>query len=307
MDRVVMEFAKQDEVGLPDPVEQCAGREGLPIGWLENGDRIWEHEWHGASRGGSCAGGEREEERCEAREGAHGLPVERGGFRSDRGKVQYIPMTHWRWLLAAAATGFLSSFVFSTVLGWPRDAFVLGWGASGLGLVSAWAWFERVDFRVQVRRHWLAGAVVGALFGLALMRQVFSQPESARPAGPALVGALLWDGVVYGTVDALLLSVLPVLLVYGSRPASGLRQPTARLRWGLAALMASALMAACYHLGFAEFRGPALAAPVLGNLLMTLGYLLSGSPLAPIVAHVMMHQAAVLHGMASTAQLPPHY
>jgi hypothetical protein len=40
---------------------------------------------------------------------------------------------------------------------------------------------------------------------------------------------------------------------------------------------------------------------------MTAAYLLSGSALAPLSAHVVMHLAAVLHGAATTVQLPPHY
>jgi hypothetical protein len=46
--------------------------------------------------------------------------------------------------------------------------------------------------------------------------------------------------------------------------------------------------------------------PLIGNVLITLTYLLTGSPVAPIVSHVMMHVAAVMHGMATTMQLPPH-
>jgi hypothetical protein len=41
--------------------------------------------------------------------------------------------------------------------------------------------------------------------------------------------------------------------------------------------------------------------------MVTAGYLLTGSPLAAVLAHVIMHGAAVVHGMEGTAQLPPHY
>jgi hypothetical protein len=47
--------------------------------------------------------------------------------------------------------------------------------------------------------------------------------------------------------------------------------------------------------------------PLIGNALLTLGFLLTGSPLAAIVGHVIMHAAAVLHGLETTVQLPPHY
>jgi membrane protease YdiL (CAAX protease family) len=60
-------------------------------------------------------------------------------------------------------------------------------------------------------------------------------------------------------------------------------------------------------MGFREFQGPQLVLPVLGGALTTVAYLLSGSIVAPILAHVMMHAAAVLHGAATTVQLPPHY
>jgi len=64
---------------------------------------------------------------------------------------------------------------------------------------------------------------------------------------------------------------------------------------------------ATYHLGYPEFRGPAVIQPLIGNVLLTLGFLLTGSPLAAIIGHVIMHAAAVLHGMETTVQLPPHY
>ena len=64
---------------------------------------------------------------------------------------------------------------------------------------------------------------------------------------------------------------------------------------------------AAYHLDFAEFRGPALIQPLPGNAGITVGYLLTGSPFTPVLGHVIMHVAAVLHGIDTTVQLPPHY
>ncbi len=64
---------------------------------------------------------------------------------------------------------------------------------------------------------------------------------------------------------------------------------------------------AAYHFGFAEFRGPALIAPLIGNAIITLSYLATGSPIAAVLSHAVMHGAAVLHGMATTVQLPPQY
>ena len=211
-----------------------------------------------------------------------------------------------RWVFGAALLGFVSAALLASMLGLSRDVFVGLYAAIVAGFSVAFIRIERVDPRVQLRRRWPAGLLVGALAGALLARTVLLQPASPRPAGGALVWALLWDGGLYGTADALLLSVVPVLAVYGSRPADELRNPGTRWKWGLAALLASLFITAAYHFGFTEFRGAALVAPLIGNGIVTLSYLASGSPVAPLLSHVVMHAAAVLHGMATTAQLPPH-
>ena len=215
-------------------------------------------------------------------------------------------MPAMRWVTAAALLGALSSTLFSSILRFPRDLFVGLHAVAVLGFIFVFARIEGIDPRVQLRRRWLGGLIAGALTGALLARTVLSQPASARPGGVHLAWALLWDGGLYGIIDALLLSVLPVLIVYGARPAGELRNPAARWRWGLSALLASIFITAAYHIGFREFRGPMLAAPLIGNAIVTLSYLASGSPIAALLSHAVMHGAAVLHGVATTVQLPPH-
>ena len=213
----------------------------------------------------------------------------------------------WGWLAAAALTGFAASYVLSSVLRLPRAGFVAGYTVFTAALCLVYVWREGVGARTQLRRRWVAGLIGGIVFGAVLVRQVLGQPASIRPEGAELLGQLTFYGVIYGVVDALLLSVLPVLALYGSRPAAELKGAGARLRWGVTALLGSALVAAAYHAGFDEFRGARLIQPIIGNTLITLSYLLTGSPLTPLLAHVAMHGAAVVHGAESTMQLPPHY
>jgi hypothetical protein len=184
---------------------------------------------------------------------------------------------------------------------------VLAWTAVAGLFLALYTRIERITPDTQIRRRWRSGLVVGFLGGAFLIRQVLLQEAGTRPDGPGLAGALLWFGLVYGTVDALMLSVVPVLSLYGARPARLLGTARGRFRWAFIALLGSTVVAALYHLGFAEFRSARLIYPVIGNGVITLGYLLTGSPLAAIVAHVIMHLAAVLHGMDTTMQLPPHY
>jgi hypothetical protein len=62
-----------------------------------------------------------------------------------------------------------------------------------------------------------------------------------------------------------------------------------------------------YHLGYPEFRGPQVRAPMFGVGMMSLGYLLTTNPIAAVLSHAAMHIAAVLRGPATMVQLPPHY
>ena len=202
--------------------------------------------------------------------------------------------------------GFGIAALFSSVLHWERDAFVLAYAIVGGGFVALYLRSHRIHPAVQLRRRWLGGLVIGLLAGAVLAFGVSRQPPSPHPTGAALAASLGWLGLVYGTLDALLLTVLPVLCVYGSRPSGELSTAKARLRWAAAAMLGSLFVTAAYHLGFAEFRGTALIQPLIGNAIITSAYLVAGNPLAPILAHVMMHGAAVLHGMATTVQLPPH-
>jgi hypothetical protein len=216
-------------------------------------------------------------------------------------------MSRWTWTLAAAAVGVLSSSVFSSALQWPRPTFIGAHAVLTAALVLLYVRSERMSVTRQIARRWKAGLIVGLFIGAVIVRSVLQQPASPPPEGPALGGALLWYGVVYGVADALLLSVVPVLTIYGTQPTETMSDAGARFRWALVALVASAVVAALYHLGFAEYRSARVLQPVLGNSIITLSYLLSGNPVAPIVAHVMMHGASVLHGMETTVQLPPHY
>jgi zinc transporter ZupT len=114
-----------------------------------------------------------------------------------------------------------------------------------------------------------------------------------------------WYGLVYGVADALLLTVIPVAAVGGWWAFPGFT--SGRVLRGAAAFAGSLLVTALYHAGFTEFHGAALLQPLIGNAIVTAGYVLTGNPATPLLSHVLMHAAAVVHGMEATVQLPPHY
>ncbi|MDX1395312.1 MAG: hypothetical protein R3195_13025 [Gemmatimonadota bacterium] len=211
------------------------------------------------------------------------------------------------WLTAACVVGFVVPLAFSSWLGWQRGIFLIPY----VGITTV---FLALYFRAHpmaaggLLDHWRAGLALSVLASAFLVMNVLGQPASAVPEGAAArVGALLWMGLVYGAVDGAFLNVMPVLAVRRAWPSAVDGSVRSRLGRGAVALGASLLVTAAYHLGYAEFRGLGLLPVLLGNGIITATYLLSGSPLAPIATHVVMHVAAVMHGMETTLQLPPHY
>jgi hypothetical protein len=210
------------------------------------------------------------------------------------------------WLAFAALVGFLVPAVFSAGLRWTRPLFLVPYVTiAGAFLLL---YFRRVPVSLaQLTGRWhyaLAGVAAASFF---LLRNVLGQPASAAPEGAQLVLALAWIGVVYGAIDGLLLNVLPVLAVQG--PGFYASNPSwrERLTRGLLALAASVAVTVAYHAGYTEFHGPRMLSAIIGNAIITSSYLLTGSPLAAVATHVIMHAAAVFHGMETTLQLPPHY
>jgi hypothetical protein len=67
------------------------------------------------------------------------------------------------------------------------------------------------------------------------------------------------------------------------------------------------LVIGLYHWGYPEFRSAYVLMVIAGVSIQSLFYLLSRSALAPLISHVAMHITAVLVGLQTFSQLPPHY
>jgi hypothetical protein len=212
------------------------------------------------------------------------------------------------WVAAAAMLGFALSAVCAGGLRLPRNIFLIPYvGIAGWFFYAYLRW-SGVSLSELIRHNLVWGLIGAALLALFTVRNILSQPASPRARGFSLVFDLLWSGVIYGLTDALLLTVLPVLATW---QAFTLLNWTAswpgRILVGGIAVLASIFVTAAYHLGFPEYRGKGIVGPLIGNTMMTVGYLLTSNPLAAILSHIAMHIAAVLHGPASVMQLPPHY
>ncbi len=212
------------------------------------------------------------------------------------------------WVLAAAGLGFLVAAVFAGQLHLPRPWLLVPYLILAGGFIYGYFRWSGTDVAALVRHNWLWGVIGTLVVGAFVVKNVLSQPASPHASGLSLGFDLLWLGVVYGALDALLLSVVPILATWGACSALGWTVSwPGKIAAGLLAIAASLLVAAAYHLGYPEYRGQALSAPVVGNGIMSIGYVLTANPVTAVASHIAMHVAAVLHGPATTMQLPPHY
>ncbi len=212
------------------------------------------------------------------------------------------------WVAAAGAVGFAISAVFAGRLKLSRRLYLAPYVLLSSIFLVAFSVWNRVDVAGLLRRNWAWGVLAGVLISVYLVMTVRRQPVSRQLHGARLAGDIAWVGLAYGLLDALFLNVMPVAAV-----SMGLAQaPWAGSVWGkLAAgflgLLASLLVTLAYHLGYPEFRSRRVILVLAGNGLITLAFLLSGSPFGSIISHTAMHVAAVIQGPETTIQLPPHY
>jgi hypothetical protein len=233
--------------------------------------------------------------------------------RAEKG-VREMEITWWSqliWLLALALTSFLVTWIFTDLIHLTQTPYIgvlaVVTGALLIGYLS-WSNTDWVTFLTYQWVWGLAAAfIVSALIIAGLLRSMRSQPEMLeavpRPEGIRLVGALLWEGLVYGMAEGLLLSVLPVLITW---------QALSSLHWteswygiilsGIIALAASVIVILVHHLGYREYRGRKLLSAEVGCAPLSLAYLLTMNPLAAGLGHSILHMAAVLRGI----ELPPH-
>ena len=195
-------------------------------------------------------------------------------------------------------------FTFSGVLDLQHDVYLAVYFAFVTGLVIAYVRSNEIDLGAVVRRNWRWGAAAGVIVGVPVVRNVFTETETARPDGVYFAFELLWRGVTYGAMDAILLTVFPCLVVY--RAIGGpLRTWRKRAGYFAASLALVMTITATYHLGYDHYRDEGVRAPETGNTLMSVPMLLTANPIGSVVDHSAMHVAAVIHEYEGNTRLPP--
>ncbi|MGE5689114.1 MAG: hypothetical protein ACM33B_01005 [Pseudomonadota bacterium] len=209
------------------------------------------------------------------------------------------------WFVFGSALAFLVPYVGVSVLDLQHDLYYLVYFGLTLSLLGAWARVEHVDVLAFVRRQWIWSVGLGVILGVALAFNVLNTADAtARPHGAYFVFELLWRGVGYGTIDALLLTAFPCMIAY--RMLHGrIGGIGGRLRYVALALPLVVVITATYHLGYPQYREDGLARPETGNVLISIPTFATANPVGSVIAHVSQHVTAVTHSYESRIFLPP--
>lgn len=204
------------------------------------------------------------------------------------------------WLAGIAGGAFVISWVLSDLLRVRRAPYV---GALALltgGLIAGYLMWSGsgADFWLE---GWPWGMLAAALAG-AFLAVLISRVELARPAARLDGPTSLWEGLVYGSAEGLLLSVLPVLAAWQAFAALGWTDGWRGIVAGAGAIGASIAVIVVHHLGYPQYRGRAIVSPVIGCTVLSIAYLVTASPIAAMGGHIALHLAMLRRGM----ELPPH-
>jgi len=216
----------------------------------------------------------------------------------------------WEEALAAfgliVAVAFLVTWVLTDLLRIPRTPYIamLFVVAVGLGAgYCAWSGTSGNELFTSGVGWALVAGLVAAAVSVPLVRRLPAHPHAN---GSDLVGLMLWEGLVYGIAEAVLLATLPVLAVWQTCDALGWTDGGwARVGSGALALVGSLVVILVHHLGYRQFRTRAGRPALFGALavcgVQAVAFLASGNALAPIVAHIVLHGQLLMRG----EELPP--
>jgi hypothetical protein len=198
----------------------------------------------------------------------------------------------------------LVPFVFSSLLDLHHDVYLGVYFAFVICVLTVYVRRNSIDAAATARRHWRWGLLAGVLFGIPIVRNVFTETETVHPDGLYFAFELIWRGATYGAVDAMLLTVFPCVLVYQALGGS-LVTWRKRLTYFFVSLALVMTITATYHLGYSTYRENGVRDPEVGNSLISLPMLLTANPVGSILDHSAMHVAAVVHEYEGDTRLPP--
>lgn len=205
------------------------------------------------------------------------------------------------WLVGLGLAAFGIAWLSGTRLRIRRSSYIPLLVVVTGGLTAGYITWLGIGVESVFTARWawgiLAAAVAGVILGLAVTRQ----PATRKLARRELPWAFVWEGVVYGTAEGILLSALPAFVTWQLLHSLGWAGTAgAFARWTLP-VVAAAMVIVVHHLGYWNCRNRVLIPITWACSMLTIGYLVTASMVAPTLGHIFLHFAADTHGM----EMPP--
>ena len=212
---------------------------------------------------------------------------------------------HLIWIALGALVGFGSSFIFGDLLTLPVDLYYLIYFGIIITFFSIYIRKTRLNPKEWFSRRWVWGVVLGLIFGALMVQFVLKGPATEKLTGGYLGWLIFWRGLVYGTIDGLLLSSFPWIVTWRAfdvekKPASK------KMAFSFLALFFILMVTTVYHLGYSDFRSRKVAQANVGNAIISLPTLVSANPIGSPITHAIMHIAVIIHCPKTELFLPPH-
>jgi hypothetical protein len=197
------------------------------------------------------------------------------------------------------------TWLITDILAIARTWYVAILAVTVAGLSAAYLAWTDASATELVTSNVARGVLAGVLAAAIVFPLVRRLPSGRRATGGRLGLQLVWEAGVYGIAEALLLATLPVLVIWQGVPEAAGAFGWQRIGWGALAIAGSLAVILVHHLGYAEFRSANSRRKLAGALfscgVQALAFLLTGSVLAPVVAHILLHTQLALRGV----EMPP--
>lgn len=205
------------------------------------------------------------------------------------------------WLGGVTAVAFLVAWLSGTRLNIRRGVYVPLLFAVTAGLAVGYIAWLGIGFADVAGARWGWGLLAAAIAPIVLWKPLTHQPVDRHVEGRQLRWELFWEGGVYGLAEGVLLSGLPPFITWQMVHSLGWTGTAAGLaRWALPIIAASAIVV-FHHLGYWNCRNKILIPITLALSVLTVGFLVTASWIAPALGHVFMHFEATVHGI----EMPP--
>jgi hypothetical protein len=198
---------------------------------------------------------------------------------------------HLLWIPPNAVLVFCLPYLLVKLLGLSNDAYYIWLYIVSIAFVALYARLSKFHWGASLKSGWALGTILGVFIGLAFLSLAsMSRPAIESSFFSAAILPILWRGLLYGLVSAVLISVFPFIVVW--RSLSG-TNPGAIRKFGvtLVAIISIALMSSLYNLGLSDLKKSNLTNQIGKSMIASIPTIISGSPLAAPISNVLLQMS----------------